>query len=162
VKDFRETAEYQRGRRGELIVAGWLKRRDCHVIPSYDYAGENGDKAPKLQGLWTGYPVPDLDVCRNGNRFWVEVKTKKEPTLTWKTGSLDHGIDYRLVEHYRTVQLISGCPCWIFIYEELSCWLIAQRLDTLGDPRVATSLGKRMAYWPRASFRELERIREET
>src|SRR6266567_579404 len=99
-----------------------------------------------------GDPEPSED------EDWRFERKREEPTLTWKTGSLDHGIDYRLVEHYRTVQLISGCPCWIFIYEELSCWLIAQRLDVLGEPRVATSLGKRMGYWPRASFRELDRI----
>ena len=156
--EFRQRPEFRRGRAGEQIVAEWLKRRDCYVIPSYDYGGEDGDKAPKLQGLWTGYPVPDLDVCRNGNRFWVEVKTKREATFTRITGTYDHGINFRLVQHYRTVQAISGCPCWIFIYEEVSSWLLGQLLDILGEPRTATSLGTRMAYWPRASFRELEQI----
>ena len=31
---FRETGEFQRGRVAEQIVANWLMRRDCYVIPS--------------------------------------------------------------------------------------------------------------------------------
>jgi hypothetical protein len=158
MKTFRETSEFQRGRAGELVVAAWLKKRGCYVIPSYDYSGENGDKAPRLEGLWTGHPVPDLDVARNGNRFWVEVKTKEEPVIWLKTGEQRHGIDLRLLEHYQTVQVISGSPCWLFIYEELSCWLLGQLLDRLGEPSIGTINGKRVAFWNRALFRELDRI----
>jgi hypothetical protein len=154
----RERPEFQRGRQGEHVVAAWLKQRGCFVIPSYDYSGEDGDKAPLLQGLWEGYPVPDLDVARNGNRFWVEVKTKERPVEWRKTGELRHGIELRLLQHYRTVQTISGSPCWLFIYEESTRWLLAQTLGQLGQPSIGTDRGTPMAYWARVCFRELDRI----
>src|SRR5579859_7467257 len=109
MRNIRESEEWQRGRAGELAVAEWLMRRECYVIPSYDYAGEDGDKPPKLQSMWRGHPVPDLDVSRDGIRFWVEVKTKKEAVLWRKTNELRHGIERRLLEHYQTVEAISGC-----------------------------------------------------
>jgi hypothetical protein len=159
--DFRARPEFLRGRAGERVVAAWLMKRGCYVIPSYDYGGEDGDKAPALQGLWTGHPVPDLDVSHGGNRFWVEVKTKREPTFHRISGTYQHGINNRLIKHYREVQSITGCPCWLFIYEELSCWLLGELLDVLGMPRVAKCFGTPMAYWPRERFRELEQITNE-
>ena len=160
---FRERDEFKRGHTAELIVADWLKRRDCYVIPSYDYAGENGDKAPRLQGLWTGYPVPDLDVSKKGNRFWVEVKSKGySPVWDNAPGGPQHthGIELRLLEHYRTVQLISGSPCWLFIYEEDTSWLLSQALHVLGKPKSVGSdgRGKKIAYWFRAQFHQLEQL----
>jgi hypothetical protein len=154
----RDRPEFQRGRAGEQVVAAWLKRRGCFVIPSYDYSGADGDKAPRLQGLWEGYPVPDLDVARNGNRFWVEVKTKEKAAVWRMTGELRHGIELRLLEHYRTVEVVSGCPCWLFVYEESTRCLLAQLLAELGKPSQGTDRGTKMAYWPRLRFRELDRI----
>lgn len=158
MRSIRETEEFQRGRRGEQIVADWLKRRECYIIPSYDYAGEDGDKAPKLAGLWRGHPVPDLDCARNGNRFWVEVKTKKEAVLWRRDNELRHGIETRLLEHYQTVESISGCPCYLFIFEESTGCLIAETLMNLGKPYIGTDRGTPMAYWPRAAFRQLDWI----
>lgn len=157
---WRESDEFKRGHAAELAVADWLKRRDCYVIPSYDYAGEDGDKAPKLQGLWKGYPVPDLDVSKNGDRFWVEVKSKASAVLFRKTGDLRHGIELRLLEHYITVQAISGSPCWLFIYEEDTSWLLSQSLRTLGKPVDVGSdgRGKKIAFWNRPQFRQLEQL----
>lgn len=156
--NFQDRPEFKRGRAGELIVADWLKKRECYVIPSYNYSGSDGDKAPKLEGLWHGHPVPDLDVSRNGNRFWVEVKTKEKAVLWRMTGELRHGIEFRLLEHYKTVQMISGSPCWLFVYEESTHWLLAERLDVLGEPHTGTDRGRKMAYWPRCRFRQLDRI----
>jgi len=160
VRKVRESEEFRRGRVAEQLVAGWLKRRDCFIIPSYDYAGENGDKPPRLQGLWHGYPVPDLDVCKKGDRFWVEVKSKKSAVEWQKTGELRHGVELRLLEHYRLVTTISGSPCWLFIYEENTSWLLSQALHVLGRP-VSTGndrRGKTIAFWNRTQFIELERI----
>jgi hypothetical protein len=158
MKSIRDRPEFQRGRAGELAVAAWLKQQGCYVIPSYDYSGEDGNKAPRLEGLWSGHPAPDLDVARNGNRFWVEVKTKERPVEYRKTGELRHGINLELLEHYETVQTISGCPCWLFIYEEDSRWLLGQLLDKLGEPSVGTVYGKKMANWNRDLFKPLDRI----
>lgn len=43
---FRERPEFLKGRSGELIVARWFQERGWYVIPSYDYSGEDGNKAP--------------------------------------------------------------------------------------------------------------------
>jgi hypothetical protein len=158
VSRLRDSEEFRRGRSGEEIVADWLKKRECYIIPSYDYSGEDGDKAPKLQGLWEGHPVPDLDCSRNGHRFWVEVKTKEKPVLWRRDNELRHGIELRLLEHYQTVQMISGCPCYLFIFEELSGHLLAETLGRLGEPYTGTDRGRKMAYWPRDRFRILGRI----
>lgn len=158
---FRETDEFRHGRAAEQLVARWLMEiRGCYVIPSYDYAGEDGDKAPKLQGLWHGYPVPDLDVSKEGNRFWVEVKSKGYSPIYRKVGERRHGIDLCLLEHYRTVQAISGSPCWLFIYERDTTWLLSQSLRTLGEPKNIGSdgRGKKVAYWNRSQFRELDQL----
>lgn len=71
-----------------------------------------------------------------------------------------HGIELRLMEHYETVQAISGCPCYLFIFEESSGWLLSERLDALGKPVSIGSdgRGKKIAYWFRSQFRELDRI----
>ena len=53
-----------------------LQARGWHVIPSYDYSGEDGCKAPRMQGVDSWFTLPDLDIARNGKRFWVEVKAK--------------------------------------------------------------------------------------
>ncbi len=151
----RDRDEFVRGAAGEKLVAAWLQEHGWHVIPSYDYAGPDGDKPPRLQGFKVGYPVPDLDVARAGVRRWVEVKTKREAVFWRKTREWRHGIELRLLEHYRTVEVITGTECWIAVYEESTGDLLAQAIGELGTPSVGTDRGHRMAYWPRARFRRL-------
>jgi hypothetical protein len=150
--DITKRPEFARGRAGEQVVAAWLQERGWYVIPSYDYCGEDGNKAPKLMGLRTSYPVPDLDVARNGVRRWVEVKTKTAASLFRKTNSLDHGIEHRLYESYLRVAAETGTECWIAVYETSTGDLLCQRLTELGEPRKSTMNGAPMAYWPRARF----------
>lgn len=150
--NIRETREFLRGRAGEQIVAPWLMERGWFVIPSYDYAGEGGDKPPRLQGLPASHPVPDLDISRDGKRRWVEVKTKTD-SVEWRiTGELRHGIEYRLFKHYVTVERITGSECWLAILEESTGDLLGQTFTELGQPYTGTALGKRMAYWGRRKF----------
>ena len=104
--------------------------------------------------------MPDLDVCKEGNRFWVEVKSKASAVEYRITGDLRHGIERRLLDHYRTVQLVSGSPCWLFIYEEDTNWLLGQSLRTLGKPVSVGNdgRGKAIAFWNREKFRELDQL----
>ena len=159
---FRERDEFKRGRTAEQLVAQWLTEQGWYVIPSYDYGGTNGDKAPSLIGLLNSYAVPDLDISRAGVRRWVEVKLKAGADWTHITQQFEHGIHYRLLEHYRNVELITGSECWLAIYEENSSWLIGQSLAKLGDPRRSTMNGTPMAYWPQAAFRRLKQFNPPT
>ena len=155
MKALRETREWERGAAGEKRVAAWLQERGWHIIPSYDYAGPDGDKPPRLQGFKVGYAVPDLDASRNGIRRWVEVKTKWEAVLYRKTQELRHGIDLRLLQHYQTVEMITGTECWIAVYEESTGALLVQAIKALGEPQIGTDRGNKMAYWPRDRFLHL-------
>lgn len=157
---FRELETFKVGRGGEQVVAKWLMERGWYVIPSYDYAGEDGDKAPRLQGYRVGHPVPDLDCAKDGNRRWVEVKTKTTTIFWRKTQKHQHGIDMPLLQHYRTVQAITGTPVWVAIYEEFSGCLLANTIDALGEPRVGRNNmdGKLLANWDRDKFLILHRF----
>ena len=92
-------------------------QRGWCVIPSYDYSGED-EHPPRMEGQAAAYILPDLDVCRQGHRRWAEVKTKARPSLGRISGELEHGIPLRHFEHYQAVQRESGCPVYLFIYEE--------------------------------------------
>jgi len=146
---FHEQPEFLRGRAAEQRVSAWLQEQGWYVIPSYDYAGEDGDKAPKLQGYRVGHPVPDLDTAKEGKRRWVEVKSKTSANHRYTTDTYEHGIDLPLFQHYQTVQAITGTPVWLAIYEEDTGFLIGNAIDALGKPRIGTSNGKKIANWDR-------------
>lgn len=155
---FRQRPEFLRGRAAEQLVARWLQGRGWFVIPSYDYAGDDGNKAPRLQGLGIGHAVPDLDVARDGKRHWVEVKSKDHAN-PWRShhpwgspNTLEHGVDYGNYLDYLNVKRITGDEVWIAIYEEDTRQLLAAEISTLGQPRVGTWLGKKIANWPRDRF----------
>jgi hypothetical protein len=114
---FRETPEFILGRTGEKLVAEELKRLGWYVIPSYDYSGDDKDKAPRLQGLSNSFVIPDLDIAKDGIRRWVEVKTKTSATWTYMTQRYEHGIPKRHWDSYFSVQRESGCSVWLAIYE---------------------------------------------
>jgi hypothetical protein len=158
---FRERPEFVRGRTGEQVVARFLQERGFYVIPSYDYSGDDGDKPPRLQGSADAFPVPDLDVARNGDRRWVEVKTKTAAIEYRKAGELRHGINLRHLESYRKVERETGTECWLAIYEESTGDLLAQTLTGLGEPQVGTIHGTRTAFWPRSKFQYLTTFRED-
>lgn len=153
--DFRERPEFKLGNNGERFVAEFLQEKGYYVIPSYDYSGEDNNKAPKMQGKKTAYVIPDLDICRAGLRRWVEVKTKTEATEFKKTGELQHGIDVRHFESYLRVQDESGNEVYLAIYEltPRPVILIASlaHLEANVDHH-GTSRGAKMLYWDRKVF----------
>jgi hypothetical protein len=122
-----------RGRLGERLVVDFLKREGCGVIPSYEYSGPDGDKAPRLMVHGApGFIVPDIDVCKAGQRFWVEVKTYRGPATNKRRECLVHAIPRRLVEHYRAVQELTGTPVVVLVLEVCSGALLTRRLDHPG------------------------------
>ncbi len=152
------------GRTAEETVAGILQHRfGCHVVPVYDYNGAN--KAPKLQGAGGGLVVPDLDVSRDGERTWVEVKAKNNSgSPTRLTGRAEHGFSWRLFCEYRDVQRITGTPVYIVIFETVTGDVLFQSLDALdGIKRVYD--GDKMdrggtVFFPRDAFEFLCNARE--
>lgn len=154
--NIRETEKFKHGRTGEQLVAEMLMKRGWYVIPSYDYAGEDGNKAPKMSGQRMAYVIPDLDIAKSGCRRWAEVKTKSAPTLHRISGTLEHGVPLRHFRHYKEVQQQTGCEVWLFVYEEKTQVVLYARLDDLGPGRVYD--GRKMSYggmvfWPVSAFR---------
>ena len=153
---FRETETWQKGHNGERRVAQLLKERGWYVIPSYDYSGEDGDKAPKLEGLRDGFPVPDLDIAKDGERRWAEVKTKAAASYTRVTGRYEHGIPKRHYLSYKRVQEITGCEVWLFIYEEETGDVLCAKLDDLDAVKREYDGNKMshggMVFYPRDVF----------
>ena len=123
------------------------------MIPSYDYSGEDGNKAPRMQGLSASLVIPDLDIAKGGTRRWAEVKVKATALLWRKTGEYQHGIDRRHYEDYLRVEKITGCHVWLFILEEDTQTILAESLDKLGEPRFGPQRGKGgMMNWSRERF----------
>jgi len=159
---FTDSDEFKRGREGEQSVEQWLRARGDYVIRSYDYSGEDGDKAPRMHGLAERYALPDLDVCREGEdgepsrRWWVEVKAKHHAIEYRKLGRLEHGISLPLWMDYLQVQAISGCEVWIVIVEEETDEWLAQSLKVLGEVAREYDGDKMgpggMVFFPRDAF----------
>ena len=152
------------GRTAEETIARILQHRyGCHVVPVYDYNA--GDKAPRLQGAYDGYAVPDLDVSKNGARSWVEVKAKSNAgSPTRLTGQVEHGFSWRLFQQYRTVQQITGTPVFIIILETQTGDVLYQSLDHLDAVRRVYD-GDKMdrggtVFFPRYSFEFLCNAKE--
>jgi hypothetical protein len=154
----RESPEFKRGRNGERIVAQLLKRLGWFIVPSYDYSGEDGNKAPRMEGHTAAFVLPDLDISRAADRRWAEVKTKTRPTLYRKTGKLQHGISARQFEHYRAVERETGCPVCLFIFEENTRLVLTARLNELGNGRRALMGQSEMMFWDRDAFRTFTKL----
>ena len=161
---FDEKLEF--ARHTERGVSEWLQSRGWYVLPTYDYSGLAENKAPKMHGRDDSLVIPDLDICKGGERRWAEVKYKDQSTYHRKTGTVEHGISARLLSHYRAVQSSSGCDVWVLVIEaanetaphhvEESRVLLGAPLSELGDPRVygGYKMGRSgMAFWPRERFR---------
>ena len=149
--------EVQRGRAAEIAVANWLKRRGNWVIPSYDYAGLDHDKPPRLETTTRGLSIPDLDVSKDGARIWIEVKLKAAPTWGRISGKLEHGISARLANHYTETEKITGCAVWIIVVEESSGEWRAALLSKLRT-RERSSFSPRMGgmvFWLREDFHRI-------
>lgn len=151
-----DSPQYKRGRAGERLVASILRSRGWFVVPSSDYTGENGDKAPKLFGEREELILPDLDVSKDGERGWVEVKTKATTTLHRMSGTVEHGISLRHWKHYRRVEMITGAPVHLMVVEQRSGEILVASLAELGSGRTyeGDKMGPDgMVFWPRERFR---------
>lgn len=130
------------------------------MIPSYDYSGEDGNKAPKLHGAFTSFVIPDLDVAKDGRRIWIEVKTKTDATYTRITGRMEHGIPLRHFESYKQVEEITGCPVYLVVYEVKSGEVLIGKLsilETVARYSRSRVMGD-MVFFPRDAFKVLTKL----
>jgi len=160
---FRESPEFLRGRAGEQWVAEILQARGWFIIPSYDYSGSNGEKAPTIQGAHEGMVLSDLGIARAGQMKWAEVKAKAKPMYYRKGDVMEHGIGRRHWHHYLRVQRETGAQVWLFILEEQNQLLLFESIDHLGKPYEYD--GKKMdpggmVFWPRQAFKSRIRLNE--
>jgi hypothetical protein len=149
------------GNMGEVLVCSYLKSRGAGVIPSYDFNGKDGSKAPRPMFETRGFVIPDLDVSKGSKRFWVEVKTYHGPTRNFIHNCQVHGIPGRNYEHYSSVEKETGTPVWICILELDSGDLLSARLSGLevwpctcarcrnSNPEACRGALTAGVYWPR-------------
>lgn len=156
-------SEFERGHEGELRIERALMRRHWWVVRSYDYSGSDDNKAPRMYSLnherEVGLVIPDLDVSRAGQRYWIEVKVKAKPLHYRKFDRLEHGISRRHYEAYKRVQRESGSPVWIAVYEEDTGAALIQSLDWLaisgfrdGPMKKGGASTEWMINFPRGAF----------
>jgi hypothetical protein len=164
------------GRVGEKLVARFLQRKGCGVLPSYDYAGSDGQKAPRLMFEVSGLVVPDLDAAKQGARKWIEVKTYSHSPLFRAYGIRIHGIRRRHYRDYLAVEEQTGNPVFLAIVEVESSELLIARLRELkvywcrckACVRAGSSQPNHAVYFDRAAFsvwtkfpeREMAKLRE--
>jgi hypothetical protein len=158
----RDSDEFRRGRNGEQLVARHLIQAGWYVIPSYDYSGEDGSKAPLMRGLHDSFVIPDLDTGKDGRRVWVEVKTKKQASPRWTEGDRPyHGISLKHWRDYLEIERITGCAVYLIIYEECSGEFLCQSVKKLKPALWEYRGGKMgrcgMAFFPRDAFQPLRR-----
>lgn len=145
--DWKATPEYGQGKTGERAIAELFKARGWYVIPSYDYVSDE-EKAPQMHGMYRGLILPDLDICRDGERRWIEVKTYTAPSFYRKTQEWQHGIQQRHWEHYREVEAISGTPVWIYVYQLNDGAVLAQEQHLLsGYAEMRTDKRNHVQYY---------------
>ncbi len=152
-----------RGRTAEHLVSELLQERGWHIIPSYDFTGDDANKAPKLQGKLAHIVIPDLDAAKDGSRKWCEVKRKESANFTRITKRLEHGIPLRHYQDYQKVEEITGTEVWLFILEENTGDVLCAPLKKL-RPRIYDG-GKMsrggMAFFARDHFHVFANIGEQ-
>lgn len=116
---FSESAPYQFGLIGEKEIVQILQSHGAYVIPQYNYAEEDDFKGPRMHGQDSELILPDLDVCKNKTRIWVEVKTKSDMSLHRVSGDYVHGFNKKHYEHYLKVENESGNEVWVIFIERM-------------------------------------------
>jgi hypothetical protein len=100
--------------RSERLIARWLMSLGWYVLPSYNYSGEDDNKAPKLLRAGSkSFIVPDLLIAKDGVFRWVEVKTKTERNRYAIGRCWNTGFDSNHWCHYKEVARITGTEVWV-------------------------------------------------
>ena len=166
--DFLAHVEF--GRIGERLVVDWLQANGYGVIPSYEYTGKDGAKAPRLMFQDRGLVIPDIDACKSARRSWLEIKTYHGPATNARRSVLVHGIPARLARDYAAVERETGTPVFILVLELDVGALRSARLASLSlwpctcppcerrGPGPCHARIKEGVYWARDSMLRLHRF----
>jgi hypothetical protein len=152
---FDEKLEF--GKIAEKEIESYFMNKDYNIIRSYDYVGDD-NKSPKMFSKKINFVLPDLDISKNGKRFWVECKHYTHTPLNRKYNIYVHGIKKRHYNHYLNVQNETGNLIYLFIKEiEHNCILYAQ-LDQLKtyDCQCGRCNNNCLIYFNREDFKEIK------
>lgn len=111
-------ARLESGRAGESIIATWLRRRGCSILPVYEKILDD-HKGPQLFPDFPHDPIiaPDLLVWQGDRVRWIEAKHKVGFTLHRQSGDLVTGIDAHHFDQYLRVELLSPWPVWLLFLQ---------------------------------------------
>jgi hypothetical protein len=138
------------GRKAEHLVASFLRSLGWYVLHSYGY-DEGDDKPPLLTTKSKSLIIPDLDISKDGHRYWLEVKYKAKATFHRVSGVWEHGINLRQYLHYQQVEAITGCAVFLSVVENSSGRLLVSMLAKLPEGRrySGCKMDKHgMVFWP--------------
>lgn len=138
---FRDLPAATLGRLGEICAAREFKRDQFRVIASYKFSGANDNEAPALEAEGIREITPDLDVCKEGNRVWIEVKTYARPFPNHTHKCDVHGILVRHFDNYVSVERSTGSNVFLAINELSSGWLIVSDRPLSQMPKIACLCG---------------------
>lgn len=131
--DIRSRPEWLFGDDVQQMLAEYFRSQRVYVVPSYDYAGPDGDRAPMLATNGDKLILPDLDVAANGVRAWVEIKAKDHAWRHNKCRRDEHGVDLRQFRHYQRVERETGTPVWLCVYERNTGAVLVTRIGALTE-----------------------------
>lgn len=164
------------GRLGEQLGQRLLRQLGAGVIASFKFSGENDNEAPALEFHNERVTLPDYDVSLKGRRFWLELKTYKEPQWNRAHRCMVHGVPTRLIEQYERSEKETGTPVYLGVLEVSSgallvseepiskieprytCLCGCENRDEECDYRRKWGKGYPQWYFRRDSFREWSRL----
>lgn len=114
---FRDLPAATIGRLGEQLVQRLLRSLGAGVIASFKFSGENDNEAPAIEFHDRRVVLPDFDVSMRGRRFWLELKTYKEPQYNRAHRCMVHGVPTRLVTQYEADEKETGTPVYLGVLE---------------------------------------------
>lgn len=138
---FRDLPAAQIGRLGEQLSVALLRRLGAGVVASFKFSGENDNEAPAIEFHDKRIVIPDADVSMRGRRFWLELKTYKEPQWNRAHRCMVHGVPIRLVEEYEQSERETATPVFLGVLEVSSGSLLVSNTPISQIARYACQCG---------------------
>jgi len=129
----------------------------CGFVRTHAIEDEADPGAPSLYiGEWK-IALPDLDVVKDGKRFWIEVKAKTRPVFYRKTKQYRHGFEMSRWNSYKRIEQEMGSPVFIVVHEQAMDNLLVQSVKKLSSVamrglNISEGEQRSFVYFPRSSF----------